>query len=79
MKKKIKIPKRAAILEPQRTCGECGRGEWNTENLNYKRCPFLIYCKYSQYAHSKGGIGVCFDSTPACDHFEAGTKKGGRL
>lgn len=74
-----KAPKRATIEAPK-TCGECARGEWNMENLNYKGCPFLIYCEHTDYARQpNNGRRVCFDSTPACDKFTPGTKKGGRV
>ena len=63
-----------------RTCSECRCGCWNRENLNYQRKPFIIYCEHSTYAHTKAGMGVCFDNTPACGCFEEGEKtKGGEV
>lgn len=59
------------------TRGECRRGCWNEENLNYKREPFMIYCEHSTYAHTKKGEGVCFYDTPACECFEKGEKEVG--
>ena len=59
-----------------RTCGECRCGCWNRENLNYQHKPFIIYCGYSTYAHTKAGVGMCLDNTPACERFEEGEKEG---
>lgn len=67
-----------------RTCGECKRGEWNTDSFNYRGEPFQIYCEHSTYAYSKKrACGTCFDDTPACECFEAGKRpnwitKGGK-
>lgn len=57
-------------------CGECARGCWNRENLNWCGMPFLIYCDFSTYSKTKDGRGVCFDSTPACPEFLYGSKGG---
>lgn len=58
-------------------CAECRKGAWNYENLNYEGKPFIIYCGHSTYAHTRAGIGLCLDNTPACDCFEEGKKEGG--
>lgn len=60
------------------TCGECAKGEWNTDCFNYRGKPFLIYCEYSTYARTRDGRGVCYDNTTACENFIVG-KKGGIL
>lgn len=59
-----------------RVCGECRCGCWNLENLNYQHEPFIIYCDHSTYAHTKAGVGMCLDNTPACGYFEEGKKEG---
>ena len=59
------------------TCGECAKGEWNTDCFNYRGEPFQIYCEHSTYAYSpRRACGTCFDNTPACEHFVQG-KRGG--
>ena len=66
------------------TCGECAKGEWNTDCFNYRGEPFQIYCEHSTYAYSpRRACGTCFDNTPACECFKAGERpswrtKGGK-
>ena len=57
------------------TCGECAKGEWNTDCFNYMGEPFQIYCEHSTYAYSpRRACGTCFDNTPACECFKAGER-----
>jgi len=57
------------------TCGECARGEWRTDNLNYRGEPFQIYCEHSTFAYSqRRACGTCLDSTPACECFKIGER-----
>ncbi|MBO7272443.1 MAG: hypothetical protein J6U89_06170 [Bacteroidaceae bacterium] len=59
------------------TCGECAKGCWNEQNLNYKGNYFYGYCEYSCWAKTKDGRCVFLDNTPACEAFEAGEKQKG--
>ena len=80
--RKTKIPVHAGYGH---TCGECAKGEWNTDCFNYIGEPFQIYCEHSTYAYSpRRACGTCFDNTPACECFKAGERpswrtKGGRV
>ena len=59
------------------TCGECARGEWNTENRNWKKEVFFGYCERATFARTPDGRGVFLDNTPACELFQAGAKRNG--
>lgn len=80
----MRVQKPKEVAE-RRTCGECEKGEWNTDCLNYRGEPFQIYCEHSTYAYSpRRACGTCFDNTPACECFKAGERpnwrtKGGRV
>ena len=58
-------------------CGECARGEWNTENRNWKKEVFFGYCERATFARTPDGRGVFLDNTPACEIFQAGAKRNG--
>ena len=80
MKSKRPTKKKPVLPFENRTCGECGRGWWNEENLDYKGERFMIYCVFSIYAYSQRvECGTCFCNTPACPKFIEGEKekKGG--
>ena len=56
-------------------CGECAKGEWNTDSFNYKGEPFQIYCEHSTYAYSpRRACATCLDDTQACKLFKAGAR-----
>lgn len=75
---KIKVTKSNTHAGTGRTCGECAKGEWNTDCFNYRGEPFQIYCEHSTYAYSpRRACGTCFDNTPACSQFKEGGKKNG--
>ena len=59
------------------TCEECARGEWNTENRNWKKEVFFGYCERATFARTPDGRGVFLDNTPACELFQAGAKRNG--
>lgn len=58
-----------------RTCGECSRGCWNTENRDWLGRVFLGYCEHSYWARTKDGRGVFLDTSAACDEFVEGEKE----
>ena len=73
-KKEIEKKKHAGSCH---VCGECARGEWNTENRNWKKEVFFGYCERATFARTPDGRGVFLDNTPACELFQAGAKRNG--
>lgn len=77
MRKKPANMRTAKIEKAQklRTCGECARGCWNTENRDWLGRVFLGYCEHSYWARTKDGRGVFLDTSAACDEFVEGEKE----
>ena len=62
------------------TCGQCARGAYNMENIDYTGAPFLIYCEHGTQGYSKRVRSfVTYKDCDACEHYQQGQMKGGVL